>query len=527
MSEERDERSRKIAPSLPVESASIARFSCDSIIATRMTCVEALSTGSEGAIFRLRSSLSSLKMTIHPSAIRHLSSVIRYPKSEIRNLTMKLRSMRARMTALFALFVALLMLLAGGAVQRHEMWRSEKRVKEILEVARERADAEIAKNSAQGRDSLLETVRADAGEIAAGGLTLMVTQGDKVLWQSRRRAPNWPDIDDDWRARTLAHNGQTLVLARDWEPVEEDLEETAIALWALGFLVVGATAVAAWFVVGITLSPLDKLAAQARVASTEGTGLDVRLRSPSSDAEMTYLTQTLNALLAQLQREAQARGRFYAAASHELRTPIQVLQGQIDVAQSRPRSVAAHEEVLAQLQAETQRLAALVADLLQLNSLEMRQSETPRETLNLAFWVERALSQQAQALAARASKLQTRLEEVEICAPPLHLEMLLRNLLENAAKYNAPGGTIEIVVKRTENGAQLRLWNACELPDDAQIENWFEPFYRPDAARNSQTGGNGLGLSIVAALGRANGWHIALQQRDGGVEATVNFGGSQ
>ena len=429
--------------------------------------------------------------------------------------------MRARMTALFALFVALLMLAAGSAVQRHEERRAEKRVQEILGVARERARAEINRN--RGKDSLLATVRGDASEIAAGGLTLMVARGDDVLWQSRKRAPLWPKINRDWRARTLSNGEQTLILASDWKPIEEDLAQTALALWALGVLVVFATAVAAWFVVGITLSPLGALGAQARAASmgNDGDKLAVRLSSPSSDAEMLTLTQTLNGLLSRLQREAQARGRFYAAASHELRTPIQVLQGQIDVAQSRPRTIAAHEEVLAQLQAETQRLATLVADLLQLNSLEMRQSETPRETLELTFWVERALSQQTDAIRARGLQLCTELEAVEICAPSLHLEMLLRNLVENAVKYSSDGGVLEISVTPE---AQLRVWNACDLPKNSQIENWFEPFYRPDAARNSQTGGNGLGLSIVAALGRANDWQVELHQRDGGVEARVSFG---
>ena len=431
--------------------------------------------------------------------------------------------MRARMTALFALFVALLMLAAGSAVQQHETRRAEHRVSEILAVARERANAEINRN--KGTASLLATVRGDASEIAAGGLTLMVTQGDAILWKSRKRAPDWPTINqDNWRARMLSDGGQTLVLASDWKIIEEDLAGTALALWALGALVVCATAVAAWFVVGITLSPLDALGTQARAASTEngsGDKLSVRLTSPSSDAEMLTLTQTLNGLLGRLQREAQARGRFYAAASHELRTPIQVLQGQIDVAQSRSRSVAAHEEVLAQLQAETQRLAALVADLLQLNSLEMRQSETPRETLNLTFWIERALEQQAGFIAARGLQLRTDLQAAEICAPSLHLEMLLRNLIENAVKYACDGGLLEISVTPA---ARLRIWNACDLPENAQIENWFEPFYRPDAARNSQTGGNGLGLSIVAALGRANEWQIELNQRGGGVEATVDFG---
>ena len=70
----------------------------------------------------------------------------------------------------------------------------------------------------------------------------------------------------------------------------------------------------------------------------------------------------------------------------------------------------------------------------------------------------------------------------------------------------------------------MLIRNACDLPDDAQIENWFEPFFRPDEARNSQTGGNGLGLSIVAALARANNWQVAFVPRDDGTDSCIEVG---
>lgn len=429
----------------------------------------------------------------------------------------KLRSMRARMTALFALFVALLLLTGGAAVQNREERRAEKRAREVLSVALERARAEISE--AKPDQTLRGIVESDQSELSAGGLVLVVAQGQKVLWRSRQHAPNWPKIGDDWRVQTLSHGGQTLVLAQEWEPIEEDLEETARALWQLGALILIATVLAAWFVVGRTLSPLDKLAAQAQGASIDG--LQVRLESPSSDAEMRHLTQTLNDLLGRLEKETQARGRFYAAASHELRTPIQVLLGQIDVARARPRSVASHEEVLAQLQSETERLAALVQDLLQLNALEMRQNQAPRERLNLAFWVQRALSQQAEAIAERDLMLDVRLGDAEIEAPPAHVEILLRNLLENAVKYAAPSSSLQVGLESDVNGAHFQVWNRCDLAADADLSAWFEPFFRPDASRNSQTGGNGLGLSIVAALARANGWKVELQAHQNGVRARV------
>jgi signal transduction histidine kinase len=432
----------------------------------------------------------------------------------------KFRSMRARMTALFAFFVALLMLAGGSAVQHREERRAEKRTREILEVAKERASVELDEVESFNK-SLLQVVQTDAYEIAAGGLILVVSDSQQVLWRSRKHSPNWPSVGQNWRIQTLSSGGQTLILALDWEPIEEDLEETARALWLLGAIIVGATTVAAWFVVGKTLLPLNRLAAQAKNASIDG--LQVRLQSPSSDAEMQHLTQTLNALLQRLEKEAQARGRFYAAASHELRTPLQALLGQIDVALSRQRSVVSHEAILVQLQEETERLAALVQDLLQLNALEMRQKQAPLEKLNLAFWLQRALDQQAGAIAERDLTLVTHLCEAQIEVPTAHIEMLLRNLLENAAKYATPKSELRVQIADDTRGIRLQIWNDAALPENAQIENWFEPFFRPDASRNSQTGGNGLGLSIVAALARINGWKVDIKAQDGGVLASVDF----
>ena len=432
----------------------------------------------------------------------------------------KFRSMRSRVTALFALFIALLMGAGGAAVQRREVRRAEKRSREILSVAVERARDEINGDAPEQR-TLLQAVTSDSNEISAGGLAMIVTQGDRVIWRSRRHTPDWPRVGANWRTATVSRGGQTLVLARDWAPVAEDLRESAAALWQLGFVIVGATTLAAWLIVGKTLSPLDSLAAQAQNASIES--LAVRLRSPSSDAEMLHLTRTLNDLLERLEREAQARGRFYAAASHELRTPIQGLLGEVEVALTRPRSGPFYREALGQVHDATHRLKSLVQDLLQLNALEMRQVQAAREPLDLHQYAQSALMQQCEAVEERELHLETRLDEIEIEAPPAHVEILLRNLLENAVKYAPPHSVLKVEIRREIGGAQLRVWNACELPDETNLGGWFEPFFRPDESRDSQTGGNGLGLSIVAALARANSWKVELNSMEGGVEARVWF----
>ncbi len=436
----------------------------------------------------------------------------------------KFRSIRARVTALFALFVALMMGVSAVAVQRHETRRAEKRSREILAVARERAHDEIDGDAPEQR-TLLKSVTSDSNEIAAGGLAMLVVQNkdNRVLWRSRSHVPNWPNVGANWRTAQVSQGGQTLILARDFAPVAEDLHETSVALWQLSLFVISATTLAAWLIVGRTLSPLDKLAEQAQNASIES--LAVRLHAPSSDAEMLHLTRTLNGLLERLEHEAQARGRFYAAASHELRTPIQALLGEVEVTLTRPRSGPFYREALGQVHGETKRLKSLVQDLLQLNALEMRQVQTAPAPLDLRQCAQNALMQQCEIIEARGLHLETRLEEIEIEAPPAHVEMLLRNLLENAVKYATPDSVLQLEIHAQQRGAQLRMWNACELPAETDLSAWFEPFFRPDEARNSQTGGNGLGLSIVAALARANNWQVELSQHENGVLARVEFSG--
>ena len=427
--------------------------------------------------------------------------------------------MRARMTGQFALFVAGLMLLGGAALWKRETLRAEAGVQESLAVAKARARFEMGENEPHGH-TILEVSRVAQGEISAGGLSLLVVDGqDRVLWRSRRHSLNWPYYGRDWRVETLSRDGQTLVMARDWKPVEDELHRTALTLLQLGALVIGTTGLGAWVVIGKTLSPLDRLATQARDASIES--LQVRLHPPSSDAEMRRLTATLNELLARLEREAQARGRFYAAASHELRTPIQGLLGKLDVAISRPRSAEEYQTIIAGLQNATERLAALVSDLLQLNALEMGQSQSPLETINLAFWVERALQQQLEGIEAKSLPVEARLHDVELEAPSFHVEILLRNLLENAVKYATPGTALRVGLSAAPDGAQLHIENDSNVPPGTDPRDWFEPFFRLDAARGSSTGGNGLGLSIVAALARANGWKVELQTQKGGVLARV------
>ncbi|RYG73426.1 HAMP domain-containing protein [bacterium] len=286
----------------------------------------------------------------------------------------------------------------------------------------------------------------------------------------------------------------------------------------VGCLVVLLSSLGAWILVGRTLSPLHGLAQQVSVASTED--LKVQLQTPSSDVEMVRLVTTLNDLLARLSRTAQQQGRFYATASHELRTPLHSLNLLHEVALSRPREISEYTEALTQSHEKIQWMTRLVQDLLLLNQLDMETGQFESVLLDLADICEGELKHIRPQVEEKSIEVIAPLPDTcELTAPWTHVNMLVHNLVENSAKYCHQGGRIEVKVSPT----RFDIWNECDADENFDMEKYFEPFYRPDAVRNSETGGNGLGLPICHAICQANHWEFTLAFEDGGFRAVVGF----
>ena len=239
---------------------------------------------------------------------------------------------------------------------------------------------------------------------------------------------------------------------------------------------------------------------------------------------MVDLVDTLNGLLSRLAETAAVKGRFYAAASHELRTPLQALSGHLEVALSRGRSAEEYERFLQEAYKQAGRLTSLVQDLLLLHQLD---SAAPRaqEPVDLAEVCDGVLSQLAPLMDARELRLAVHLApDAVILAAPTHAEILIRNVMENAVEYAAEGGEVALCLSACGEGTRLEVFNQCPPASDWNPEKLFEPFFRPDTARNARTGGNGLGLAICRAIATANGWTVTLQQEARGVRVAAQFG---
>jgi signal transduction histidine kinase len=433
-------------------------------------------------------------------------------------------SIRARMTLAFALQTAVLMALVGGGILFYLHYSAAQAADTTLETAAERVRNELADitNSHGFNDFVAEN--GDSLKMEGLALLLVDSQG-YVTRKSQSAVPAWPRrYKDGWRIRALPYGAKTIVIGYYWRRSELVLKREALVLLVLSLCVVLASAFGAWWLVGRTLSPIHSLSHQARDAAATDS-LHQRLLAPSQDAEVVELVATLNALLTNVGKTAEARGRFYAAASHELRTPLQALSGHLEVALSRERSREEYRAATEEASRQTQRLTDLVRGLLLLNQLDRpAPALLSREPVDLSEICRRILNQFQPLIDRRHLAVTTDLPPVtEISAFPQHAEMLLRNLIENALKYSVPNGQVMLRLRSSPDGTDLELFNAFPAQPRLDTGALFEPFYRPDEARTSDAGGNGLGLAICRALATANGWQIALEQTEDGIRVGVKF----
>jgi signal transduction histidine kinase len=430
-------------------------------------------------------------------------------------------SIRARMTLTFAGAIAVLMTVVCSGAFCFARRTAEGEADALLRSVAEQVRGDMAQYGR--RRPPAELIEEEREDLQPANLSLIIVdrQG-RVIMQTRRYAPDWPTPhDSDWRVVSVPYGEDRAILGLPWRKTESALHAQAVGLSGLGLFVVLVSAAGAWWLVGRTLSPIGLLSRQARAASADD--LSAHLDTPSRDAEMVELVETLNDLLARQAEAGRARGRFHAAASHELRTPLQALAGHLDLALQRPRSAEEYHAVVQEAQRQTRRLTALTRDLLLLNRLRSSPPDA-HERIDLGDVCEAALIACDAMARARGLQVETNLP-VGVCvqAAPTHTEMLARNLIENAIKYAQAEGEVRIRAGQSQMGAWLEIFNACPPLPDWNPEKLCEPFYRPDISRNSQTGGTGLGLAICKAICDVNCWRLQLEQVEHGVVSRVTF----
>jgi signal transduction histidine kinase len=291
----------------------------------------------------------------------------------------------------------------------------------------------------------------------------------------------------------------------------------ALAVVALLALLLG------WYVAGRVLRPVRTITATARRISA--TNLHERLALNDADEEFRQLGDTLDDLFARLQTAFEAQRHFVANASHELRTPLAWEQTLLQVALADPNaSSAALRESCEKVLAASRQQQGLIEALLTLATSERELDR--HEPIDLAVLAGAALVSARPQAEARGVKITAAIEAAPTSGHPALVERLIANLIDNAVRYNKPGGHVYVETGATaERRTRLLVTNSGPEIPPAEIERLFEPFQRLGNVRsNGHSGGYGLGLSIIRAIATAHQARLSTQPgRDGGLRIEVSF----
>lgn len=217
------------------------------------------------------------------------------------------------------------------------------------------------------------------------------------------------------------------------------------------------------------------------------------------------------------------RREFSANVSHELKTPLTSIIASADLIENNLVKLKDMPRFIGHIKKEASRLLTLIEDIIRLSQLD-EGLEMPMEAVDLSATAREAVRQLEDAADSRNVQIDLHAESYILQGVPRLLHEIVYNLVENAIKYNAPGGTVTVSVRKTENGGELKVSDTgIGIPPEHQ-DRVFGRFYRVDKSHSKESGGTGLGLSIVKHAAGYFKAGIALQSEVGkGTTITVTF----
>lgn len=261
-----------------------------------------------------------------------------------------------------------------------------------------------------------------------------------------------------------------------------------------------------YFLAGRTLSPLKKLSAQ--IKKVQAQNLSVPLEIPKANDEISLLTCSFNEMLARLDESFTVQRQFSANAAHELRTPLAVIQTQLDVFEKKDTyEIDAYKKTFSMIQEQTNRLSHLVEILLDMTNLQTVQRT---DTVSLFELTEEVFCDLDQIAAQKQVKLIQQDGDCIITGSYILLYRAVYNLVENAIKYNHPSGSVTVQIRKEQDTAVLMVSDTGIGIPPENFEKVFDPFFRVDKSRSRAMGGSGLGLALVKAISQQHGGRVQV-----------------
>ena len=257
--------------------------------------------------------------------------------------------------------------------------------------------------------------------------------------------------------------------------------------------------------------PLDSILNQ--IQDVESKNLTVRLPEESRPLEIQQLADTLNNMLERLDDAFRTRETFVASVSHDLRTPLTALQGQIEVLLMEYSASSEMKQSLERMARETSRLIRLSNNLLLDVQLESKLVLVDGE-VNLT----ELLDEVAREVKVLAEGLNFKVSVCDMAVVIGNYDLLkqmLLNVVDNAIKFTPKGGSVELVLSQEEEYAVVRVSDTGQGMSPEHLPHITEPFYKVKAGPKSRVGGAGLGLAIVRRVIDLHGGQISIQSKEG------------
>jgi heavy metal sensor kinase len=261
------------------------------------------------------------------------------------------------------------------------------------------------------------------------------------------------------------------------------------------------------------LAPVDRLRRSTEEITADR--LDHRLPVANPRDELGRLSQTLNAMIARLERSFAEIRRFTADASHELRTPLTAIRTEAEVALARPLPAADYQQLLGSILEECDRLARLTDQLLTLAREDASAARRVRDPVDLAALTQGVAETMRPLAESRGLRLDVEAGgPLPVSGDAARLRQVLYNVLDNAIKYT-PEGRVTVRLARRDHAVGITVQDTGIGIPAEHLPRVFDRFYRVDKARSREQGGTGLGLSIAQSIVAAHGGTIELSSTPG------------
>jgi two-component system, OmpR family, heavy metal sensor histidine kinase CusS len=327
----------------------------------------------------------------------------------------------------------------------------------------------------------------------------------------------WAPLGSEGRERRL------IQIALDRTTERQLLAEYRSRLWAVLAVALMASALVGYTIARRGMAPVEAIAGTARRIGSST--LSARIPIDGLPGELSSLAKTFNDMLDRLEDAFARLSSLSADLAHELRTPINNLRGEIEVALGKPRGAAEYQDTLASVLEEASRLSQMIDGLMFLARAENPETQINRTRVD----VRRELRGVCEFYEPAAAEAGVTLDVVDAETVPATfdrtlVQRALGNLILNAVTHTPPGGHVRLSVRRGDGAVRIDVADTGAGIAAEHLNRVSGRFYRVDASRSSLSGGLGLGLAIVASIMKVHGGSMEIASTPGsGTTVTLIF----